>query len=255
VKHDSKEITLVGERNFVLPHIGSFKISTPESTNDFRNVHLPHHPPSLYFPMSISSLYEISGGRLPGVCAAHRISSTRMYVSTFDNVVFNVTPATCRDGVELNILLAADCSSSSKFAVSVNYQTTTKQWEVRVATAAHTAVIRPLAKTGIPDLYVDNVRVVDEKYEVKAADGSSGVQAKNSFGSVSAMFDVGVMVKYMPDNGILVGLSPLYSGLTCGICGDYNGQRLDEFTLADGSLTEDSDAFHRSYVAGLQQCS
>lgn len=40
-----------------------------------------------------------------------------MYISTFDNVIFEVSSPLCPRNSELRVLMAADCSPESKFAV------------------------------------------------------------------------------------------------------------------------------------------
>jgi hypothetical protein len=251
-KHDSKQISATATRNFQLPYLMDLTLTTPESFTEFRKVHVNHPAISLYLPMQVTTLYHMSGFRLPGICVAHK-SAKQMYVSTFDNVVYNTSQPACSDSAELNILFAADCSPSGKFAVYGNYKAASKLMEIRVLTAAHSLTIRPSLKGGAAEAYLDDKQITDEKYTISSEDSKLTVVTRSKV--LSAMFDIGLVVTVTPDFGIMIGASPLYGGLTCGLCGDYNGQSIDEFTLADGTLTDDSVLFQRSYIAGLQQCS
>lgn len=124
--------------------------------------------------------------------------------------------------------------------------------EVRVATAAFPVTIRTAVRTKVPVVFVNNVIVTEEKYVANSEGTSLKVKVEN--GMINIRFDVGFFVTWTPDGALLVGVSPLYSGLMCGLCGDFNGQRMDEFTTADGTIVNEVQPFVRSYVAGIDEC-
>jgi uncharacterized membrane protein len=249
LKHDSKEISVSSERNFQLPYLSDITLKTPETTSQFENVHMMNHPPSLYFTTTYTMIYYCSGFRLPGTCVAHRNQGGRMYVSTFDNLAYNATAPACTNG-NLNVLLAADCSAASKFSVYISYDGASKQPSLNIQTAAHQTLVKMQGKDG-PEVHLDGKKVVEQIYRVYGGDNELVIE--NNYKWVSIRHSIGLYVSLSPDGAIMISLSPLYSGLTCGLCGDYNGQQIDEFTLPDGTLTADASVFQSSFVS--QQCS
>lgn len=64
--------------------------------------------------------------------------------------------------------------------------------------------------------------------------------------------DFGLSVRYDWDNSLVVSISDTYRGITCGLCGNFNGNPNDDFITSSGSQVGGAVAFGSGWkVPGL----
>ncbi|KAM6896995.1 alpha-tectorin-like [Xenentodon cancila] len=68
--------------------------------------------------------------------------------------------------------------------------------------------------------------------------------------------DFGLSVTYNGYSSVFFSVPPSYRGKTCGLCGNFNGNRSDEFLTPDGSIVTAPDDFGAAWkVPGNYSCS
>ncbi|XP_019119324.2 alpha-tectorin [Larimichthys crocea] len=100
---------------------------------------------------------------------------------------------------------------------------------------------------------VVQVNGITKNLPINLNGGHLSINAKGSETFVSA--DFGLTVTY---NGWRVSISvpPIYSGKTCGLCGNFNGNPNDDFHTPTGIIVTTPDEFGKSWkVAGNYTCS
>ena len=59
--------------------------------------------------------------------------------------------------------------------------------------------------------------------------------------------DFGLRVSYDADHSVEVRVPTTYSNLTCGMCGNFNSRREDDYMMPDGQQASDSNALGESW--------
>ncbi|XP_072317584.1 IgGFc-binding protein-like [Eucyclogobius newberryi] len=98
------------------------------------------------------------------------------------------------------------------------------------------------------------VRIDNNRWALPVTLNSNKLVLSQSGRSVVIDTDFGLSVRYDWEHSLVLSLSPSYSGKTCGLCGNFNGNSSDDFTTPSGNQAGDVVAFGSSWkVPGLTQ--
>lgn len=97
-------------------------------------------------------------------------------------------------------------------------------------------------------LQVDGVA----KSSINYQDGSVRVWSDASFLTLETAF--GVTIQFSGGSLAYIQVSQEFWNNTCGLCGNFDGVRSNEYTTSDGTLTGSVDVFGNSWQTGSQEC-
>jgi len=156
-------------------------------------------------------------------------------VETFDDVEYNTKMTTCY------ALLAKDCSDQSQPSFAVLMKKTDKTGEEKtIRIVSETKEIEIEMKNGNMKVKVNGEHISErrrlEEFGIEKQDNDYKVDLE----------EAGIKV-YFDGNQAQIKASDKYLASQCGLCGNYNGDRDDEWRLPNNDITDDFDEFRRSY--------
>ncbi|CAI2357050.1 unnamed protein product [Caenorhabditis sp. 36 PRJEB53466] len=206
-------------------------VQTPEQQVELKNMRIPRvFLPSIANRSIRQQIWEKTG-------ASCKVDQSE--VSTFDNLIYRAPLTTCFS------LIAKDCSEQPTFAVlakRINKQD--EELLVQIVRREEEILVQ---KTDDEFLVkVDGKRIQTselEQYEIESL-GDNLIVIRLPQGEVR--FD-GYTVK--------TNLQSVASqNQLCGLCGNNDGERDNEFSTADNVQTENVEEFHRSYLLKNEEC-
>uniref|UniRef100_A0ABM5ESE3 IgGFc-binding protein-like n=1 Tax=Pogona vitticeps TaxID=103695 RepID=A0ABM5ESE3_9SAUR len=158
---------------------------------------------------------------------------------TFDGQIFNF-PGSC------SYTLAKVCSSETglaRFSVVIENESfgKGKVGSKTVVITVHGYVLT-LAKGMTWEVLVDG-----EVYALPVVIEKKRVWVNQEGKNIVVQTDFGLKVLYDSSHHILVDLPTTYQGHVCGLCGNFNGDRTDEFQLPDETSTRNVTEFGASW--------
>uniref|UniRef100_A0A1I7UPX0 VWFD domain-containing protein n=1 Tax=Caenorhabditis tropicalis TaxID=1561998 RepID=A0A1I7UPX0_9PELO len=206
-------------------------IQTPEQQVELKNVRIPRVVlPTIARRAMYQQVWEKTG-------ASCKVDQSE--VSTFDNVVFRAPLTTCFS------LIAKDCSEEPTFAVlSKKINKNSDELIVKVIRREEEIVVK---KTDDEFLVKVNGKTVPsaqlEEYEIEIL-GDNLIVIRLPQGEIR--FDGYTIKTNLP--------SVASKNQLCGLCGNNDGEKDNEFMTADNYETEDVEEFHRSYLLKNEEC-
>jgi len=181
---------------------------------------------NLKFTNTMKRLFDI--GLISG-CTANSES-----IWTLDNSTYSYTPTSCWT------LLSGHCSPTPTFAVFVKKSGSTKPLAMRAYFGGHLVEMIPRGAKKIQVIVNGEPKVIEDKEFVLTENGKEIVKIFKwgetynlySFLKVWVVFD-GYFVETVP--------APSTRGQHCGLCGNFNRNKQDEFTAKDGSLLKSAE--------------
>ncbi|EGT29994.1 hypothetical protein CAEBREN_29057 [Caenorhabditis brenneri] len=159
--------------------------------------------------------------------------------TTFDNVVFRAPITTCFS------LIAKDCTEEPTFAVlAKKLNKNSDELIVKVIRREEEIVVKKTDEEFL--VKVDGKKIESsklEKYEIEIL-GDNLVVIRLPQGEVR--FDGYTIKTNLP--------SVATKNQLCGLCGNNDGEKDNEFMTADNYETEDVEEFHRSYLLKNEEC-
>ncbi|KAG7278147.1 hypothetical protein CRUP_019457 [Coryphaenoides rupestris] len=153
----------------------------------------------------------------------NRVCSTwgNFHLKTFDGDFIQL-PSTC------NYVLTADCKNSYEdFNIQIRRQIVNSTATITEVTMKLEGCVVELTKTSV---------VINGK-EVSLPSIVSGVSIEKVLSSLTIKSKLGIRVLWNMDDSIDIELIEKYKGLTCGLCGDFNGVQGNEFTQNGAQLS------------------
>ncbi|KHN77828.1 Vitellogenin-6 [Toxocara canis] len=165
------------------------------------------------------------------------VSSSR--VNTFDDVNIKMPLTTCYS------LLAKDCRSRQPtFAVLMRkLRKNSQEKKMKIIDEDHVIELEPIR--GELEVRIDGREVEDDERLSEMGIEKKADMVIVELGDVNVRFDGQIA---------LVKVSPIFKNGQCGICGHYDGEKLDELRAADNGLTDDVEEYSRSYFDKGDEC-
>ncbi|RMC09520.1 hypothetical protein DUI87_13672 [Hirundo rustica rustica] len=158
----------------------------------------------------------------------------RTYV-TFDGMAFNIT-GTC------SYILTQTCTGDNVTSFIVTIQKEARQKGkvsgIQALSVAVYGVTLTLKQGKGADVMVDSI-----SHHLPTTLSEGQVQVYVHGTGVLLRTDFGLVVHYDLVQHVMVTVPQTYMGHLCGLCGNYNGQRNDDFQLSSGQLAPDATAF------------
>ncbi|CAB3400130.1 unnamed protein product [Caenorhabditis bovis] len=206
-------------------------LETPEWTTQMQNIQVPR----LYLP-SIARRnirYQISENT--GVSC--RVEESK--VNTFDNVLYKVPLTTCYSAI------AKDCTEEPSFAVfAKKVNKNSDKLIVKIYRDQEEILLEKRDEDFL--VKVDNKMISENKYEQYRIEtlGENLIIVHLNNGEVR--FDGYTVKTNLP--------SYLLKNQLCGLCGNNDDEKENDFKTADNYETEDIEEFHRSYLLKDEEC-
>ncbi|XP_038049180.1 BMP-binding endothelial regulator protein-like isoform X2 [Patiria miniata] len=155
---------------------------------------------------------------------------------TFDGRLFNFQ-GTCK------YILASDCADRT-FTVRVRNegrQTSSFAWTrtVFISILGHRVT-----------LMQDYAVRVDKQEVALPYEVPEALRIRSDGFLIRVSTKIGLEVTWDGDSLVEVSMPPAFKNKVCGLCGNYNGNRLDDFQLRHGAVTTDPGLFAESWVSG-----
>ncbi|XP_062407650.1 zonadhesin-like [Sardina pilchardus] len=186
-----------------------------------------------------------SGPELSGTCVAHR----KPRYTTFDGVNFRfvgpctyILAKTCDEGASAQPLpFAVEAENEQRGNSSVS---SVQQVNVDIK-GVHLSMLRKEFKRVM-------VNGMWRRLPLRLSEGTVTVKRKG--GMVIVETDFLLTVSYHASGEVRVAVPGQYSGKLCGMCGNFNHVKEDDFTRPDGSLAADADTLGQSWQSGSTRC-
>uniref|UniRef100_A0A8R1DNW8 Vitellogenin n=1 Tax=Caenorhabditis japonica TaxID=281687 RepID=A0A8R1DNW8_CAEJA len=205
-------------------------LQTPQQQVELKNMRIPRVAlPTIAYRAIDNKIWKKTG-------ASCNVDQSE--VSTFDNVIFRAPLTNCYS------LVAKDCSEEPTFAVlAKKMNKNSEELIVKVNRQSDVVIIEKTEEKFLVKIDGKKIsRTQFENYDLEMI-GDNFIVIRLPQGEVS--FD-GYNVK---TNLPLVASSQL-----CGLCGNNDGERDNEFMTAENYETEDLEEFHRSYLLKEEEC-
>ncbi|XP_078681185.1 IgGFc-binding protein-like [Branchiostoma floridae x Branchiostoma belcheri] len=145
---------------------------------------------------------------------------------------------------------AKDCSNSSDFNVEVQNQPISISPLISITRAMYVDVYGySISITAGRNLHVDGV-----SYTPSVTLGIGEVEIFLSGGFLVVQTDFGLEASFDGYHYAKVFVPGEYSGVTCGLCGNLNGDPNDDFTTSSNTITTDVTEFGDSWLADPASC-
>jgi hypothetical protein len=231
IESDKRQVVIRIEAEPIESRIMNLTIQTPEQLLSIGNIDMPIYLPSI--ASKASQKYEIELLNK----AECRIESTR--ISTFDEVIYRAPMTECYS------VVAKDCSEQPKFAV----------------------LVKKADKKGDRKM----VKIMSEKVNVELVLENGKMRITNNFNDVITIgeykkFNIerisekmymislkGLEVSFDGHN-VKIEMSREHMENQCGLCGNYDGEKQNDFRTANDESTEDIQEFHRSFINKNEEC-
>jgi len=159
-------------------------------------------------------------------------------VETFDDVEYKAKMSTCY------VVLAKDCTDESNPSFAVQMKKTEKSGEektIKIITQEKEIVIEmkkneQKMKVTINGEHIREEQRLREEFGIEKKEDGYKVDVEEA--GIKVFFD---------GYSAQIKASDKYLASQCGLCGNYNGDRDDEWRLPSNSITDDFDEFRRSY--------
>ncbi|RUT36884.1 hypothetical protein EM030_18610, partial [Acinetobacter baumannii] len=206
-------------------------MQSPMERIELKNVQVPRvYLPSIAQRSVKHQLTEASGS----VCKVQKNQ-----IRTFDDVLYNTPLTTCYS------LVAKDCSEQPRFAVlAKKINKNSEELLVKVVRREEEIVVKKS----------------DDKFLVKV-DGKKVNPTELEQYNIEILGDNLIVIRLPQGEVRFDGYTvktklPSYSrkNQLCGLCGNNDGERDNEFMTADNYETEDVEEFHRSYLLKNEEC-
>jgi len=159
-------------------------------------------------------------------------------VETFDDVEYKAKMTTCY------AVLAKDCSDESRPSFAVLLKKTEKSGEektVKIVTLEKEIEIEMKKNEQKMKVKINGEHIREDRRLIE----EFGIE-KQEDGYKIDVEEAGIKV-YFDGYSVKIKASDKYLASQCGLCGNYNGDRDDEWRLPSNSITDDFDEFRRSY--------
>ncbi|NXY78981.1 FCGBP protein, partial [Glareola pratincola] len=190
----------------------------------------------------VDGVFQCSSATL-GTCVA---TGDRHYIS-FDGLVFNLS-GTC------SYVLAETCpgANAKPFAVKIEKEARQKRkvsgiQELSVEVYGLTLTLTR-GKRG--EVTVDSI-----SHHLPAILSEGRVQVHQHGAGVLLQTDFGLLIRYDLLHHVTVTVPQSYQGHLCGLCGNYNGRRRDDFLLPGGQQARDAVVFGSAWKTSEVSCS
>ncbi|NXJ22555.1 TECTA protein, partial [Dicrurus megarhynchus] len=165
---------------------------------------------------------------------------------TFDGMAFNIT-GTC------SYILTQTCTGDNLTSFIVTIQKEARQKGkvsgIQALSVEVYGVILTLKQGKGADVMVDSIShhlpIILSEGQVQVYPHGTGVLLRTDFGLV---------VHYDLIQHVMVTVPQIYMGHLHGLCGNYNGQRNDDFQLSSGQLAPDATAFGSAWKTTNTPC-
>ncbi|EGT30573.1 hypothetical protein CAEBREN_25808 [Caenorhabditis brenneri] len=206
-------------------------IQTPQQQVELKNVRIPRVVlPTIARRAMFQQVMEKTGA----TCKVDQSETT-----TFDNVVFRAPITTCFS------LIAKDCTEKPTFAVlAKKLNKNSDELIVKVIRREEEIVVKKTDEEFL--VKVDGKKIESSKLELYEIEilGDNLVVIRLPQGEVR--FDGYTIKTNLP--------SVATKNQLCGLCGNNDGEKDNEFMTADNYETEDVEEFHRSYLLKNEEC-
>ncbi|CCD63027.1 Vitellogenin-5 [Caenorhabditis elegans] len=206
-------------------------IQTPEQEVELKNVRIPR----VVLPtIARSAMFQQTWEKTGATCKVDQSE-----VSTFDNVIYRAPLTTCYS------LVAKDCSEQPRFAVlAKKINKNSEELLVKVVRREEEIVVKKSDDKFLVKVDGKKVNPTElEQYNIEIL-GDNLIVIRLPQGEVR--FDGYTVKTNMP--------SVASQNQLCGLCGNNDGERDNEFMTADNYETEDVEEFHRSYLLKNEEC-
>ncbi|NWH61356.1 FCGBP protein, partial [Geococcyx californianus] len=183
---------------------------------------------------------------LPAALATCQAIGDRSYIS-FDGVAFDI-PGTC------SYILAETCSDDDGQPFVVKIQKVARRKRkvsgIQALSVEVYGLTLTLTRGKRGAVMVDSI-----SHHLPAILGDGQVQVHQHGLGVVLQTDFGLVVRYDLLHHVTVAVPPRYQGHLCGLCGNYNGQRDDDFLLLGGQQAPNPTAFGSAWRTPDAPCS
>ncbi|XP_054714176.1 vitellogenin-2-like [Uloborus diversus] len=226
--------------------VADIHVVKPHVVSNYYNVYFPRYHGFRTFPdfeeyhikNSFSDIYcDIEGD----------------HVTTFDKYEYTLPPIDCYK------VIARDCSPNEHFTILATKITHPKYHKaVKVFLGKHKIEALPVSEDSEIIVRVDGKRVSvtgNEPYfhrETEEAAPDFYITFRDFYYALHSE-KYGLIVEY-DGHAISIQVSPFYRNKLCGLCGNYNGQKYDGYTNADGCYYEDEKAYAYAYAIPSDTC-
>ncbi|KAM8849735.1 uncharacterized protein AB9W97_021314 isoform 2-T2 [Spinachia spinachia] len=178
-------------------------------------------------------------GPSTGTCTVHSHTDC----STFDGVVFRfVAPCT--------YTLAKTCSLSEAMPMFTVEVVNEQSWDSFLPTVEQVVVKMGNFRVSLLKRETSRIVVNGIWKKLPLRLGSGTVNIKSNPAAVELGTSFGLLVSYDNAGAVHVTLPSLYSDKVCGLCGNYNHDRRDDFRKPDGTIDQTATAFADSWQSG-----
>ncbi|XP_075346839.1 IgGFc-binding protein [Mycteria americana] len=178
-----------------------------------------------------------------GACVA---TGDRHYIS-FDGMAFNIS-ATC------SYILTETCADGNvkPFVVKIekNARQKRKVSGIQALSVEVYGLTLTLTRDKRGDVMVDSI-----SHHLPAILNKGQVQVYQHGMGVLLQTDFGLVIRYDLLHHVMITVPQSYQGHLCGLCGNYNGQRNDDFLLPDGQQAPNAMAFGSAWKTPGVSCS
>ncbi|CAN8217949.1 unnamed protein product [Coccothraustes coccothraustes] len=165
---------------------------------------------------------------------------------TFDGMAFNMT-GTC------SYILTQTCTGDNMTSFIVTIQKEGRQKgkisRIQALSVEVYGVTLTLKQGKRADVMVDSI-----SHHLPTILSEGQVQVYPHGTGVLLRTDFGLIVQYDLVQHVMVTVPQTYMGHLCGLCGNYNGQRNDDFQLSSGQLAPDATAFGSTWKTTDTPC-
>ncbi|UMM41132.1 hypothetical protein L5515_017526 [Caenorhabditis briggsae] len=206
-------------------------IQTPQQEVEIKNIRVPRVVlPTIARRAMIQQAWE----KTETTCKVDQSE-----VSTFDDVIYRAPLTTCFS------LIAKDCSEEPTFAVlAKRMNKNSDELLVKVIRREQEVIVKKTSEEFLVKVDGKNIPQSElEQYEIEIL-GDNLVVIRLPQGEVR--FDGYTIKTNLP--------SVASKSQLCGLCGNNDGERDNEFMTADNYETEDVEEFHRSYLLKNEEC-
>ncbi|NXB42352.1 FCGBP protein, partial [Leucopsar rothschildi] len=165
---------------------------------------------------------------------------------TFDGMAFNMT-GTC------SYVLTQTCTGGNMTSFIVTIQKEARQKgkvsRIQALSVEVYGVTLTLKRGKGADVLVDSI-----SHHLPTILSEGQVQVYPYGTGVLLRTDFSLVVHYDLVQHVMVTVPQTYMGRLCGLCGNYNGQRNDDFQLSSGQLAPDATAFGSAWKTAATPC-